>query len=270
MLIIGELINTTRKSVREAVEKKDEQYIREIAKAQEKAGADYIDVNCGTFVGTEALTMEWLVETLLKETKLPLCIDSASPLALEAGLKNAIHGQSMINSITDETLRWNAVLPLVKKYGTKIIALCIEDAGMPKNANSRVRISSSLITKLTAAGVAMDDIYIDPVIVPISTGENHGVDVLDAVQEIMKTYPRAHAVCGLSNISFGLPARHVVNRTFMVQAMARGMDSYILDPTDKEMRGALLASQALMGRDKFCRKFITAYRQGLYSRLQGE
>ena len=270
MLIIGELINTTRKPVREAVEKKDEQFIREIAKAQEKAGADYIDVNCGTFVGTEAPTMEWLVETLLKETKLPLCIDSANPLALEAGLKKAIYGQSMINSITDEASRWNEVLPLVKKYGTKIIALCTEDAGMPKNASSRVRISGSLITKLTAAGVTMDDIYIDPVVVPISTGQNHGVDVLDAVQEIMKTYPRVHTVCGLSNISFGLPARHMLNRTFMVQTMSRGMDSYILDPTDKEMRGALLASQALVGHDKFCRKFITAYRQGLFGRLQGE
>ncbi|MGD0230384.1 MAG: methyltetrahydrofolate cobalamin methyltransferase [Syntrophorhabdales bacterium] len=266
MLIIGELINTSRKPVREAVEKRDAPYIRDIVKAQEKAGAACIDVNCGTFAEAEAPTMDWLVETVLEATALPLCVDSPNPSALEAALKKAAHGQWMINSITDEAPRWAAVLPLVKKYGTKIIALCIEDAGMPKSAKERVRIAGSLITRLTAAGVALDDIYIDPLVTPISTGERHGVEVLDAVQQIMNAYPGVHTVCGLTNISFGLPARHLLNRTFMVQTMARGMDSYILDPTDEEMRGVMMASQALVGNDRFCRRFITAFRQGLYGK----
>ncbi|KZL89295.1 methyltetrahydrofolate cobalamin methyltransferase [Clostridium magnum] len=264
MLIIGELINTSRKAIREAVEKKDGQYIQQIAKAQEEAGATYIDVNCGTFMETEVETMEWLVENVLQATTLPLCIDSPNPLALEAGLKKAINGKSMINSITDETPRWNAILPLVKEYNTKIVALCIDDGGMPKTNEDRIRIADTIINKLTAEGVNIDDIYIDPLIKPISAGEQNGIEVLQAIQHIMESHPGVHTTCGLSNISYALPARKVLNRLFMVQTMARGMDSYIMDPTNKEMRAALLASQTLLGQDRFSRKFLKGFRQGLY------
>ena len=264
MLIIGELINTSRKAIREAVEKKDGQYIQQIAKAQEEAGSTYIDVNCGTFMETEVETMEWLVENVLQVTTLPLCIDSPNPLALEAGLKKAINGKSMINSITDETPRWNAILPLVKEYNTKIVALCIDDGGMPKTNEDRIRIADTIINKLTAEGVNIDDIYIDPLIKPISAGEQNGIEVLQAIQHIMESHPGVHTTCGLSNISYALPARKVLNRLFMVQTMARGMDSYIMDPTNKEMRAALLASQTLLGQDRFSRKFIKGFRQGLY------
>jgi 5-methyltetrahydrofolate--homocysteine methyltransferase len=264
MLIIGELINTSRKLIREAVEKKDGEYIQQIAKAQEEAGATYIDVNCGTFMETEVETMEWLVDNILQATSLSLCIDSPNPLALKAGLKKAINGKSMINSITGETPRWNAVLPLVKEYNTKIVALCIDDSGMPKTNDDRLRIADSIITKLTAEGVNVDDIYIDPLIKPISAGVKNGIEVLEAIQHIMENHPGVHTTCGLSNISYSLPARKVLNRLFMVQTMARGMDSYIMDPTNKEMRGALLASQTLLGQDRFSRKFLKGFREGIY------
>ena len=264
MLIIGELINTSRKLIREAVEKKDGQYIQQIAKAQEEAGATYIDVNCGTFMETEVETMEWLVDNVLQATSLPLCIDSPNPVALKAGLKKATNGKPMINSITDETPRWNAVLPLVKEFNSKIVALCIDDGGMPKTNEDRLRIADSIITKLTAQGVNIDDIYIDPLIKPISAGEKNGIEVLSAIQKIMEGYPGVHTTCGLSNISYSLPARKVLNMLFMVQTMARGMDSYILDPTNREMRAALLASQTLLGQDRFSRKFIKGFREGLY------
>lgn len=264
MLIIGELINTSRKLIREAVEKKDGEYIKQIAKAQEEAGATYIDVNCGTCIETEVETMEWLVDNILKVTSLPLCIDSPNPLALQAGLKKAANGKSMINSITFETPRWNAVLPLVKKFNTKIIALCIDDGGMPKTNEDRIRIADSIITKLTGEGINIDDIYIDPLIKPVSAGQKNGIEVLQAIQNIMEGHPGVHTTCGLSNISYSLPARKVLNRLFMVQTMARGMDSYIMDPTNKEMRSALIASQTLLGQDRFSRKFIKAFREGLY------
>ncbi|WP_065080038.1 methyltetrahydrofolate cobalamin methyltransferase, partial [Clostridium coskatii] len=228
---IGELINTSRKLIREAVEKKDGNYIQEIAKKQEEAGATYIDVNCGTFMQTEVETMEWLVENILQVTDLPLCIDSPNPLALEAGLKKVKNGKPMINSITGEDERWNTILPLVKEFNSKIIALCIDNTGMPKTQEDRLRIADSLITKLTGEGIALDDIYIDPLIKPISAGQNNGIEVLAAIQKIMESYPGVHTTCGLSNISYSLPARKVLNRLFMVQTMARGMDSYIMDPT---------------------------------------
>ncbi len=264
MLIIGELINTSRKPIREAVENRDGQYIRQIAKAQEDAGVSYIDVNCGTFIENEVEIMEWLIDLILEETKLPLCIDSPDPAALKAGLNKAVNGVPMINSITDETGRWNAVLPFIKEYKSKIVALCIDDGGMPKTQDDRLRIADTLITKLTKEGVALDDIYIDPLIKPIATGEKSGIEVLEAIQKIMEGYPGVHTVCGLTNISYSLPARKILNRTFMIQAMARGMDSFILDLTNKEMRGSLIASQTLLGQDRFCRKFNNSFRQGLF------
>lgn len=264
MLIIGELINTSRKLIKEAVEKKDSEYIKQIAKAQEEAGATYIDVNCGTCIETEIETMEWLVDNILQVTSLPLCIDSPNPMALKAGLKKAANGKSMINSITGETPRWNSVLPLVKEFDTKIIALCIDDGGMPKTNEDRIRIADYIITKLTGEGINIDDIYIDPLIKPVSAGQKNGIEVLQAIQQIMESHPGVHTTCGLSNISYSLPARKVLNRLFMVQTMARGMDSYIMDPTNKEMRAALLASQTLLGQDRFSRKFLKAFREGLY------
>lgn len=263
MLIIGELINTSRKKIHEAVEKKDAEYLKSVVKAQEEAGASYIDVNCGTFIDNEAETMNWLIDVVLEATELPLCVDSPNAAALETGLRKAVNGKSMINSITDERARWDAMLPLVKKYNTKIIALCIEDKGMPKTQEDRLRIADTLIRKLTGEGIALDDIYIDPLIKPVSAGQNYGIEVLDAVQEIMTKYPGVHTVCGLSNISYSLPARSLVNRTFLIQTMARGMDSYIVDPTNKEMRKAILTSQLLLGNDRLCRNFINAFREGI-------
>ncbi|AWI06132.1 methyltetrahydrofolate cobalamin methyltransferase [Clostridium drakei] len=264
MLIIGELINTSRKLIKEAVEKKDGEYIKQIAKSQEEAGATYIDVNCGTCIENEIETMEWLVDNILQVTSLPLCIDSPNPVALQAGLKKAVNGKSMINSITGETPRWNAVLPLVKEFDTKIIALCIDDGGMPKTNEDRIRIADYIITKLTGEGINIDDIYIDPLIKPVSAGQKNGIEVLQAIQHIMESHPGVHTTCGLSNISYSLPARKLLNRLFMVQTMARGMDSYIMDPTNKEMRAELLASQTLLGQDRFSRKFLKAFREGLY------
>ncbi|CAB1244926.1 5-methyltetrahydrofolate--homocysteine methyltransferase [Clostridiaceae bacterium BL-3] len=264
MEIIGELINTSRKLISEAVKKKDGQYIRYIAKLQQESGATYIDVNCGTFMQAEVEIMKWLVDNVLKGCSLPLCIDSPNPLALDAGLGKSQNGRPMINSITGEDERWSAVLPLIKKYNSKIIALCIDNTGMPKTQEDRLRIAEYLVSRLTDEGIDIHDIYIDPLIKPISAGQKHGVEVLDAIEEIMAKYPGIHTVCGLTNISYSLPARKLLNRTFMIQTMARGMDSYILDPTDNEMRASLMASQTLMGQDRFSRKFIKGFRDGIY------
>ena len=264
MLIVGELINSSRKSIREALVKKDEAYIRQVVKAQEEAGATYIDVNCGTLIETEVPTIEWLVELILKETQLPLCIDSPNPLALKAGLQKATHGKSMINSITDETARWNAVLPLIKEYNAKIIALCVDNGGLPKTQEDRLRIADTIINKLTKEGVVLNDIYIDPLIKPVGADAKNGIEVLQAIQKIMGDYPGVHTICGLSNISYSLPARKILNRTFMVQATAVGMDSFILDPTNKDMGSSLIAAGALLGQDRFCRKYINGFRKGLF------
>ncbi|MFZ5944699.1 MAG: methyltetrahydrofolate cobalamin methyltransferase [Bacillota bacterium] len=264
MLIVGELINTSRKAIKPAVESRDEAFIKEIAQKQVDAGADYIDVNCGTMVFNEPETMAWLVETIQSQVSAPLCIDSPNPKAIEVGLSLIQYGQPLINSITAEKERFNEILPLVTKYKTKIVALCMDDSGMPETAGDRLRIARKLVTDLTAAGVAENDIYLDPLVKPVSTGDKAGMEVLETIYGIKELYPNVHGICGLSNISFGLPNRKILNQAFMIQTMTMGMDAYILDPLDKVMMGFVFASQALLGKDEFCMKYLTAHRKGLY------
>lgn len=264
MLVVGELINTSRKAIREAVEKRDSAYIQQVAKAQEAAGAHYLDINCGTMVGEELEVMEWLVNTVQAAAQLPLCIDSPSTEALAVGL-NLVKANPMINSITDEEKRFNCVLPLIKKYQAKTVALCIEDAGMPETAEDRLRISKNLVRKLEAEGISQAQIYLDPLIKPISAGDKYGWEVLQSIRLIKDEFPDIHFMCGLSNVSFSLPNRALINRLFMVQTMALGMDGYILDPTNKDMMGALYVAMALTGQDKYCRNYLKQHRKGLFS-----
>ena len=264
MLIVGELINSSRKAINAAIENKDSEYIKKIAMDQVEAGANYVDVNCGTMVFDEVETMEWLVNTVQEAVQAPLCIDSPNPKAIESALALVKYGQPMINSITDEKERFEQILPLVLKYKAKIVALCMDDNGMPESGEDRTRVAKSLHTKLIGAGVPEEDIYFDPLVQPISSNDKAGTDVLNTIKLIKENYPQAHLICGLSNVSYGLPNRKVLNRLFVVQTMAMGMDGYILNPTDKEMMGTIFASIALLGQDSYCMSYLGAHRKGLY------
>lgn len=264
MLIVGELINTSRKTISEAVEGKNAQYIQQVAREQVAAGANYIDVNCGNKVFNEVEYMEWLVNTIQAAVQAPLCIDSPNPQALIAGLSLAKHGTPMINSITDEGPRFAAILPLVLKYKAKVVALCMDDHGMPETAADRMRVVDSLYGKLTAAGVTDDDIYFDPLVKPVSSVQTAGAEVLDTIKLIKQNYPNVHFMCGLSNVSYGLPNRKVLNRLFVAQTMTLGMDGYILNPTDKTMMGVVYAGSTLLGKDDYCVGYLKAHRKGLY------
>lgn len=264
MLIVGELINTSRKAIKEAVAERNEKYLRSLARQQVEAGANYVDVNCGTLVHNEPETMAWLVELVQSEVTAPLCIDTPNVKAMEEGLALVRNGQPMVNSITAERERYENILPLLLKYKAKVVALCMDDKGMPETAEDRINIVRRLVTDLSAAGVPFDDIYLDPLVKPISTGDRFGQDVLETVRFIKSEYPQVHAICGLSNISYGLPNRKVLNQAFMIQTMTCGMDSYILDPLDKTMMGFVYASGALLGQDPFCANYLTQHRKGLY------
>lgn len=261
--LVGELINTSRPAVKEAVNIKNESYIRKLAFSQTKAGATYIDVNCGNMIDKEIEIMEWLVKIIQDEVSTPLCIDSPNPKALEAGLE-LCKSTPMVNSISDEDERYNAFLPLIKKYNTKIVALCIDNAGMPVTADDRMKIVHNLYSKLKKDNIADEDIYFDPLVKPISSITTAGAEVLSTIRQIKDSYPNVHFMCGLSNISFGLPNRSLLNRLFVVQTMALGMDGYVLDPTNKEMMVDIIASKALIGNDPYCSDYLKAYRNGLF------
>ena len=262
MIIIGELINTSRKAISKAVEERDAEYIKDIARQQVEAGANYIDVNAGTRVHDEAECLKWLVETVQEEIDTPLCIDSPSAKSLKVGLEAHQNGQPMINSITDEKERYDEVLPMVLEYDAKIISLCMNDDGMPDTGKERLEIAKNLTDNMKDAGVKEENIYLDPLVKPVSVNTDFGNEVLDAIEMIHQEYDKVHTTCGLSNVSFGLPNRHLLNRAFLVMCMAKGMDSVILDPLDRKIMSLLIASNTLIGKDDFCMNYLKAQRAG--------
>ncbi|MEL7566959.1 MAG: methyltetrahydrofolate cobalamin methyltransferase [Dehalobacterium sp.] len=264
MLIVGESINTSRKAINEIVENRDAESIKRIAREQVEAGADYLDVNCGTQAFDEVDTMEWLVNNIQEAVQVPLCIDSPEANVLEAGLKLVKYGQPLVNSITAEKETFKAILPVVLKYNPKIVALCMNDEGIPKTAEERFKVAEILVRDLTDGGVSEEDIYLDPLIQPISANDKAGLEVLKTLRLISEKYPKVHKICGLSNISFGSPNRKMLNQLFTVLTMDNGMDSYILNPLDKTMIGFIHATKALIGQDPSCLGYIAAHRRGLY------
>lgn len=261
MLIVGERINTSRKAIEPAVRARDVEFIQNEARNQVASGATYVDVNAGTLVSEEPEALAWLVQTVQAVVDVPLCIDSPNPIAIEAALK--VHkGRAMVNSITAERERYSAIVPLVKEYGCKIVALCMDDSGMPETGEQRFEIARKLVEDLARDGVEEERIYIDPLVRPVSTGADFGVIVLDTIRRVTTELDGVHTICGLSNISFGLPTRKLLNRTFLVMAMTAGLDAAILDPTDREIMALVIASEALLGKDDFCMNYITAQREG--------
>lgn len=262
MIIIGEKINSTLKSIRPAMESWDAATIQDLARRQFEAGASYIDVNAGMFVNDEPERLEWLVKTVQEVIDAPLCIDTPSPAAMERGLKAVTKGRPIVNSITMEKDRYAAILPLVTRYNTGVIALCMDDTGMPETVEQRVKIADTLISGMNREGVRTCDIYIDPMVRPIGTGSHYGVVAIETIRQVRQKYPEVHLVCGLSNISFGIPARKLINQAFLICAMQAGMDGAIMDPLDTRIMSFVYATEALLGLDDYCMNYIEKFREG--------
>ena len=262
MFIVGERINASRKAIRASLEKLDATIIQAEARSQAAAGAHYIDVNGGTFPGREPELLSWLVDVVQKVTDLPLCVDSSDPAALTVALPKVKQARPMINSITLESERFTTVLGLAREHKAKLIALC-QGQGLPAStAESKVDLASRLIDRLTAGGIALDDLYVDPLVFPLATDPFSGKATLAAIREVMNRYPGVHTICGLTNVSHGLPARKLMNRTFLVAAISHGMDAVIADPTDAALMAGILAGEALLGRDEYCMEFIQGFQNG--------
>lgn len=264
MIIVGEKINSTLKAIRPAMENYDAAAIQDLAKKQYEAGATFIDLNAGMFINDEPERLEWLVKTVQEVVDAPLAIDSPNPVALKRGLSANKNSKPLINSITDEKERYESVIPLVIEYNTGIVALCMDDTGMPETVEDRVIIANRLINKLTKLGVKLEDIYIDPMVRPIGTGSHYGVVAIETIRKVKTEFPEVHITCGLSNISFGIPARKIMNQTFLVAAVMAGMDGAILDPLDKKLMTFVYAAEALAGKDDYCMNYLMKYREGAF------
>ena len=260
MLIIGERINTSREDVRKAVGARDAAFIKKLSRRQVEAGANMLDVNCGTSLEKEPDDLNWLIRTIQEEVGVPLCIDSPSPEAIANALP--LHkGKALINSITLEESRYEKILPLVKKYNSSVVALTMDEKNLPETAEQILRIAEGLLLAAKKYGIAEEDIYFDPLVKPVSSSPKQAREFLDSIR-LIKNLGRVKVIGGLSNVSFGLPKRGLLNSAFLAMACSAGLDAAIIDALDKSVMSALRAAEAITGRDPYCRNYLTAYRQG--------
>lgn len=261
MLIVGERINSSRKAIEQALRERDAESIVKEARDQVEPGAHAIDVNTATLMDGEIESLKWAVQQIQDSLDVSICIDSPNPIAVGEVLP-LCKGKAMVNSITAETERYAKLIGFIQQYKPNLVGLCMDDRGMPDTAEDRIRIASDLIGKLTKDRIPIGDIFIDPVVTPVSTDTRYGMAVLDAIEAIIKEFPGVHTICGLSNVSYGLPSRKQVNQMFLVMAMTRGLDAVILDPCDKRIMANLITTMTLLGRDDFCMNYLKAFREG--------
>lgn len=259
--VIGERINTTLKKVQAAVADRDAEYIKDDVMKQTEAGATYIDVNAGARIGHEEADMRWLLEVVQQATSLPLCLDSPDPKILELAY-GLVTEKPMINSISLEKDRFDPMIKYLQGKECRIIALCMDDSGMPKSADDIVARAVSLVGELEKIGFKRDDIFLDPLIQPMSVDITNGKMAMDSIRRIMTELEGVHTTGGLSNISFGLPERRITNRTFLAMMMAHGFDSAIMDPLDKDIMSVVTTADMIAGNDNFCMNFIKGVRAG--------
>ena len=262
MIIIGEKINATRKSIAAALEARDSQHIIQTATQQAEAGANYIDINGGDpREGQEAKNMAWLVELVQANTDLPIAVDSANPEAVKVGLSMATR-KPILNSISLEADRIEGMLPIAGEHECMVVALLMSDDGTPCGVDDRLKNAATLIEKITAVGKKVDEIIVDPCFLPVSADQMSGRRVIEAIAAIHREWPEVHIGGGCSNISFGLPKRKYVNFALLSQAIFHGMDTGIIDPCIGGIMACVHAAEAVAGVDEFCMNYVTAEREG--------
>lgn len=259
MIFIGESINGTRNAIKKAVLERDSATIRGIAQSQAEAGADYLDVNAGTDPDRETEDLLWLIETVQGAVDVPICIDSSTPSAIKAALA-VVRTTPMINSINGDPKRLESFLPLIKERNCPVIALAMDESksDMPKTVAERMTVLERIFKATREMGIPDEKMFVDPLIMAVATDQTAAKTVFECIRTIKATYPEAHITGGLSNVSFGLPERALINRTFLTLAIEAGMDSAVVNPSNVQLLESLYATELLLGRDRFCRNYTRA------------
>lgn len=261
MIIIGEKINGTIPIVKKAIENRDADFIRTRAIDQTEAGATFLDVCASTSPSVEVETLHWLMDVVQDAVDTPLCIDSPNPHTIEAVFKYA-RRPGLINSVSDEGDKMDIIFPLIKGTEWQTIALTCDNDGIPKDVETRVAIAKRMIEKASEYSITPDRIHLDPLVIALATDNRSIYSFIETMRQIKEIYPTLKITSGLSNISFGMPLRKVVNQTFLTLATFSGMDSAIMDPCNRDMISTLMSTEAIMGLDRNCRKWNDAFRKG--------
>ncbi|MBU2489666.1 MAG: dihydropteroate synthase [Proteobacteria bacterium] len=259
--IVGERLNTSRKPVKEAVRQRDAAFVAQEARRQVDAGAHWIEVNAGTFGEDEQEHLFWLMDVVAKAVDAPMAVDSASPATIAQALERSDR-TVMVNSISLETNRFEPVLTAVEGKNCHLVALCMNDAGMPRDAEEVVDRAVRLVEGIESTGIPRDRIHVDPLIQPVATDASKGVMAMDSIRGIHQRLPGVNTLCGLSNISFGMPQRKAINRCFLALLLSAGLTGAILDPLDTPLMSMMMTGKMLLAKDPYCMGYVKAAQAG--------
>jgi len=268
MILIAEKINGSIPSCAAAIKARDEAYIKDLAIRQAGAGVDFIDC-CASVRVDEFETISWMINIIQSVTDCPISLDSpdvsviidAMPLCKKPG---------MFNSVSGEGDKIDTAFPLLAKPENnkwQIMALLCDDKGIPKTAEKRIEVFDMIMAKAAGYGIDEKRIYIDPLVEMLCTADDgEGIHlVLEVMRHIKKSHPNVHISGAISNVSFNLPVRRLVNQAFTTLAINAGMDCAVLDPLSADLRGVILAAEAMLGLDDLCIEYVTGYREGIFS-----
>jgi 5-methyltetrahydrofolate--homocysteine methyltransferase len=258
--IIGERINPTgRKALAAEMAEGNLERVSKDALAQVAAGAALLDVNAGVPMVDEPALLAEVVQLVQSLTDVPLSIDSSVSDALARGLES-YRGKALVNSVTGEEERMEAVFPLIKKFGAAVIGLTMNDDGIPDSAEKRLEVAKSILQRAQDHGVSVEDVVIDPLVLPVGATPNSGRIALDTIR-MVRSELGVNMVCGASNVSFGLPNRPRINSAFLSMTVGAGITSVIANPLDKESLTGVLAGDLLVGNDEHCMNWLTNHRK---------
>lgn len=258
--IIGERINPTgRRLLAEEMKAGDFSRVEADALAQVAAGAHILDINAGVPMADEPALLAKAIRLVQSLTDVPLSIDSSMVNALEAGLE-AYEGKALLNSVTGEEERLERVLPLVKKHGAAVVAICNDDSGISTDINVRFEVAKTIIQRAADHGIPSCDVIVDPLVMPVGAMADAGIQALELIRRL-RTELKVNTICGASNVSFGLPNRVGLNTAFISMAIGAGLTSAITNPLVAPLMAAVRGADVMMNHDPQCTNWIAAYRE---------
>lgn len=258
-IIIGERINPTgRKKLGEALLSGDVEMIRRDAIVQVEAGAHILDVNVGYPGVDEPRMIKEAIKAVIETVDVPICLDSANPRVMEAGL-SAYQGKMILSSVTAEPDKLSAILPLVREHGTAVVAMVMDEDGIPNRAEDRLAIARKIVDRAEALGIPREDIIVDCACMAVATDPEAAKTTIETIRLVRETLG-CNITLGASNVSFGYPERKLINAAFLPLAIAAGMTCPIVDPTVPEVARSIQATDVLLGKDEYGMNYIRAYK----------
>ena len=265
MIVIGEKINGSIPSVKKAIAERDAEWIRNLAKIQAEAGVDFIDV-CASVKDNELETLHWLIDLVQEVTDIPICIDSPNPESCIAAM-SFCKRPGLINSVSMEGRKTDIIFPAIANNTWQVVALmCARD--IPSSAEERIEVFDQLMDEARKYGIQPNRIYTDPLVEMLCTSENGINTVINVIRTVKEKQPTIHLIGAVSNVSFNLPVRKILNQAFLVLAMNAGMDACVMDPTNRDLLGMVYATEAMLGIDEYCMEYISAYREGKFGPIK--